>query len=75
MIAEERIAVIPDRLLDTIRKEPPLPPKDGPSLPGDAGKWLDDALARVDDGNRNDVGFWLACHCGMPWSRLRMPSR
>jgi hypothetical protein len=60
-ITKGQVATIPERLLDLIRKEEPLPPKDPPSLPGDAGKWLGEALARADAGNRNETGFWLAC--------------
>jgi hypothetical protein len=60
-ITTGQVAIIPDRLLDLIRKEAPLPPKAGPSLPGDASKWLDDALVRADYGSRNKTGWWLAC--------------
>lgn len=34
--------------------------KPGKSTPN-AEKWLQDALQRARPGNRNDVGFWLAC--------------
>jgi hypothetical protein len=60
-ITTGQVAIIPDRLLDSIRKEEPLPPKADPTSPGDAGKRLDAALARADTGNRNETGFWLAC--------------
>jgi hypothetical protein len=56
-----QVAVIPDHLLELVRKEAPLPPKDGPSVPGDAQKWLDEALAKAEVGNRNPVGFDMAC--------------
>jgi hypothetical protein len=61
VIAEERVAEVPSRLLDLIRKEAPLPPKKGLAFQGDAQKWLDAALAKAQIGNRNPVGFDLAC--------------
>lgn len=55
-------APMPDWLLRLAVDRPQPPPAQHPHSTADAGrKWLGEALARANAGNRNETGFWLAC--------------
>ena len=60
------IAPLPDWLLELLMKLPEPPSEPRPALRAvgglaDGRRWLDQALERAGEGNRNDTGFWLAC--------------
>jgi hypothetical protein len=71
---EIELADAPQWLLEMMLKRPAPPPTD-PRVysPGDTERhWLGKALARATDGNRNNVGFWLAGQlrdAGIPFGR------
>lgn len=60
------IATLPDWLLDVLMKPPEIPAESRPALRSvgglaDGQRWLEKALERAYEGNRNETGFWLAC--------------
>ncbi|MGZ3629106.1 MAG: primase C-terminal domain-containing protein [Ktedonobacteraceae bacterium] len=57
------MAQLPDwlrELLPTKGEQRKYPQDFGFAYPS-GEKWLDEAISRVSEGNRNAVGFWLAC--------------
>lgn len=55
-------ASLPEWLVHLVRpKQPERVNTTTGEIVGDAGVWLDKALARAVPGNRDETGFWLAC--------------
>ena len=48
-------------LMTSERQQRELTPQDLRFARDPGEKWLQQALAKAKEGNRNDVGFWLAC--------------
>lgn len=60
------IAPLPEWMLELLMKLPEPPVETRPQLRSvggraDGQRWLEKALERAIEGNRNDTGFWLAC--------------